>query len=339
MLGVVALAFVAVVLTAGIVEAAHRSAPYRQTVNQSFAAAASVLLVSSNQTGTGLQDALSGASTLGRVLLESRLQGLAQQASEDAHAAESLTPPPPDAGAADRVIDTLRLRDRAVTSIRSTIEGLLGLTPTNPVGTAGAAPVAAPRVAVPGAERLLKYAGEQLVLADHIYRGLPVLFLARTGASLPRSQWTSPKTGELMPETLLEAAGSLAAAPQLAASIRLRIVAVATKPQLLPIGAGYPIQPTREFSVAISVENAGSAPTIVEAVIRATPLGTSPGHFDSGRASGAVDAEGAVALQLPAMAVVPGEHCLVTIELARPPLQTRRTGLRWARVVVVGQEP
>ena len=69
----------------------------------------------------------------------------------------------------------------------------------------------------------------------------------------------------------------------------------------------------------MSVLNAGSAPTLVTAIIRVQPLGHSKGHFDSGRSRAAVAGFGAVALQLPTMAVVPGEHALVTIELIRPP--------------------
>jgi len=37
------------------------------------------------------------------------------------------------------------------------------------------------------------------------------------------------------------------------------------------------------------------------------------------------------------MAVAPGEHCLVTIDLVRPHIQTTVTGLTWSRTVVVGQ--
>jgi hypothetical protein len=338
-LGVLVLALVGSALLAGVVQAAHRAAPYRRSVNESFAGAASALMVSSNLTGAGLAVVMGDPGRLGRVLLEARLQHLAQTASDDSEWARQLDPPPPDANAAARVIDTLRLRAEATASIRSTIEGLLGLTPLNPVGTAGPEPSPARPVGVPGARGLLRYAGEQLVLADHIYAGLPALFSSvANGASLPLSAWTSPRTGRLMPATLKASADTLAADPRLAASVALRIVAVETEPLLLPIGPGYPIPPSTTLAVAISVLNDGSAPTPVIALIRVRPTGPL-GHFDSGRAAGAVAAHGAVSLQLPTMAVVPGGHFLVTIQLVRPHRQTTNNGLTWQRTVVVGEAP
>jgi hypothetical protein len=339
LLGVAVIALVGAGLLVGVVQAAHRAAPFRHSVDQSFAAAASSVMVSSNATGTELAQVMADPGALGRVLLETRLQHLAQVAAADSRWVESLTTPPPDANAASRVVDTLRLRAWATASIRATLEGLLGLTPTNPAGTAGPEPVAANPVAVPGARALLRYAGEQLVLADHIYRGLPTLFpLVSDGATLPLSQWTSPATGKLMPATLKADALTIATDPRLRATVNLRIVAVMTNPLLLPLGPGYPIPPTTTFSAAVSVVNRGSAPTTVTAIIRVTPTGH-VGHFDSGSVVGAVAAQGAVALQLPTMTVEPGAHYLVSIELVRPTRQPTTAGLHWVRTVVVGQAP
>lgn len=339
LLGIVVIAFVAAALLVGVIQAAHRSAPYRRSVDQSFAAAASSIMVSSNATGTELAQVMADPGALGRVLLETRLQHLDQVAGADSRWAESLAVPPPDANAASRVIDTLRLRASATASIRATVEGLLGLTPSNPVGTAGPEPVAANPVAVPGARALLRYAGEQLVLADRIYRGLPTLFsLVSAGSTLPLSQWTSPATGRLMPATLKADALSLASDQRLRATVSLRIAAVMTNPLLLPLGPGYPIPPTTTFSAAVSVVNRGSAPTDVTAIIRVSPTGHL-GHFDSGRVVGAVAAQGAVALQLPTMAMEPGAHYLVSIEIVRPTRQPTTAGLDWVRTVVVGQAP
>jgi hypothetical protein len=339
LLGAVVVVLLAAALLVGVVQAAHRAASYRHSVDESFAAAASSLMVSSNTTGTELARVMVDPGALGRVLLEARLQHLAQSALAESRWASSLAAPPPDANAASRVIDTLRLRSDATTSIRSTLQGLLGLTPLNPVGTAGAEPPSSNPLGVPGARGLLRYAGEQLVLADHIYRGLPTLFpLVSAGAMLPSSQWTSPATGKLMPATLKSDALRVATDPRLAATVSLRIAAVQTQPLLLPVGPGFPIPPTTTFTAAISVVNQGSAPTTVIAIIRVSPTGHL-GHFDSGRAVGAVSAQGAVALQLPPMPVVPGAHYLVSIDLVRPTRQPTRAGLSWVRTVVVGQEP
>ena len=325
-------------LLAGVLVAAHRSPAYRHSVDHSFAGAASTVVESSNVTGAGLAVVMADPGALGRALLESRLQSLDQSAQGELAQSLRLDPPPPSADAEVRLVDTMRLRAEAVASVRATLEGLLGLTPTNPVGTAGPEPAPAPVIAVPGAEARLRLAGEQMVLADHHYAGLPFIFNVATGNLLPPSLWTSPATGRLMPATLLGDASTIASDPRLAATISLSIVAVQTQPLLLPVGPGYPVPPTTTFTASVAVVNAGTAPSEVTAIIRAQPLGRSPGHFDSGRATGAVAAGGAVALQLPAMAVVPGEHVLITIDIVKPRRQLSEAGLRWVRTVVVGQD-
>jgi hypothetical protein len=329
----------ALTLLAGVVTAAHRDVPYRHSVDNSFAAAASTIVRSSNVTGTQLGLVMLNPGRYGRTLLESRLQGLDQAARQQSASAQRLAPPPPDANAHVRIVDTMRLRSEATASIRATLEGLLGLTPTHPAGTAGAQPPASLPLGVFGAQARLRRAGELLVLADHTYRGLPLAFsLASDGAMLPPSTWTSPTAGTLMPDTLFADAAPIARDPRLSATVRLSIVAVQTEPLPLPLGAGFPIPPTRSFLAAISVRNAGSAPTDVIAIIRAQPMGRL-GGFDSGRATGSVAAGGAVALQLPAMVVVPGEHVLITIDLVRPHRQVTSVGLHWARTVVVAPSP
>jgi hypothetical protein len=325
-------------LVAGVIYGAHRDPAYRRSVNASFAAEAGVVLLSSNLTGRELAQTLAHPGSLGRVLLAARLVALQQDATSEAEEAGAIASPPPDLGAANVIIDTLRLRADAVRRIASTLEGLLGLTPSNPVGSALGTLHAARPVQVRGAKALLRYAGEELVLADHTYAGLPEhFFVASGGAILPPSAWTSRVSGRLMPRTLLDAAPTIARNPNLQASVRLVITAVETTPEELPIGHGYPVTPTRTFAVAVSIRDVGSSPAPVTAIIRVYPLNRL-GRFDSGRAVGSVAAEGAVALALPTMPVVPGEHCLVTIELVRPARQLHRAGLRWARVVVVASD-
>jgi hypothetical protein len=133
---------------------------------------------------------------------------------------------------------------------------------------------------------------------------------------------------------LIASAPLIAHNPRLEASVRLVITAIETQPLELPLGTGYPITPTKTFAVAVSVRDVGTAPSLVTAIISVKPLGAL-GRYDAGRASGVVGPGGAVALQLPTMAVVPGEHCLVTVELARPASQVSESGLRWRRTVLV----
>jgi hypothetical protein len=231
----------------------------------------------------------------------------------------------------------MRLRATAVAEIRTALEGLLALTPQSPAGASVPDPAAAPRIGLLGAQRELADAGQRLATADATYIGLPILLAeVSPGAWLPPSRWTSATTGRLLPTSTSEAATKAASDPRLAATIHLYVAAVQTSPLLLPLGPGYPVPPTESFTAAVSVRNAGTAPSLVVAFIRVQPTGR-VGRADAARASGSVTAGGAVALQFPPMKVVPGEHCLVTIRIVRPPAQHTTTGLTWIRNVVVGQ--
>jgi hypothetical protein len=322
-------------LLAGVVYAAHRDRAYRRSVDASFGAEAGAIVTASNATGQALAMTLSHPGVLGRTLLSTQLGALVEASTTQALDASSLATPPPDAGAATVLIDALRLRARGVTTIAGALDRLLGLAPGRPIGSAR--PLTAPGhpVGVPGAKGLLRRAGRELVLADETYAKLPARFLAASGGTvLPASSWTSAAGGVLTPPVLLASARLIAHNPRLQATVHLVITAIATEPLELPLGTGYPITPTRTFAVSVSVRNVGTAPSRVTAIVLVQPLGVL-GNYDAGRASGVVAGQGAVALQLPPMAVVPGERCRVTVVLVRPATQVSTSGLRWRRTVVV----
>ncbi len=331
-----AILFVAASFFAGVVYAAHRAPAYRTSVDANFAAEASVLVASSNSVGVKLASTVVGAGSLGRVVLAAQLDELAQQSADDANAALGLLTPPPDAGAGTRLVNVMRLRARGITTLNRALFGLLGLTPTSGAGSAVAPPKPAPRVLLPGAEHLLRIAGAEFVAADRTYRKLADAFArAGRGASLPPSRWVTATSKTLLPQNLLVAGPAIDHAPSLQATVHLVLAAVETTPPELPFGRGYPVTPTGTFVVAISVRNVGNAPTAVTATITAVPLGASRGVRGYGVARGVVGADEAVALELPVMAVVPGEHCRVTVQVLAPSRQRETAGLRWQRVVVV----
>lgn len=331
-----ALLFVVASLLAGVVYAAHRDPAYRRSVDASFAAEASVLVASSNGTGAELASTILDAGHLGRLVLASRLEALEQQAVEDEAASAGLLTPPPDADAAPRLVDVLRLRERGIATVNRALFGVLGLTPTSAVGSTRRPPPPWPHVQLPGARHLLRIAGQEFVLADRDYRALTVAFArAGRGAALPASRWVTAASKTLLPQELLVAGPAIAHSPALQPTVHLVLAAVETTPPELPLGRGYPVTPTGRFSVAISVRNVGNAPTVVNVTITAQPLGTSRGHSAYGTARAVVGADEAVALELPAIDVVPGEHCLVTVQIQRPARQPPGGGLRWRRVVVV----
>lgn len=330
-----ALAFVVASLFVGVVYAAHRDPSYRSGVDASFAAEASVLVADSNAEGVQLSAALAHPGALGRLALATRLDALALSAGDDATESTQLLAPPPDAGAGSRLVDVLRLRSRGVDTVDAALFGLLGLTPAWPVGTDRRPPRPDPHLELAGAKHLLRIAGEEFVLADRLYAATAVAFSrAGRGASLPVSRWITAKDKTLLPQSLLAAAPGIKSAPALQAEVHLVLAAVATDPPELPLGKGYPVTPTDALSVSISVRNEGNAPTPVVARISLQPEGDL-GRGAVGYARGVAGADEAVALTLPTMPVVPGEHCLVTVQVLKPQRQRSGGGLRWRRVVVV----
>jgi hypothetical protein len=322
-------------LLVGIVHGARTQPAYRQTVDRGFAAGATAVIDASQATGIQLATVLADPGALGRQLLESRLQQLAQSTASESNAASLLSPPPPDANAAAVVNQTMQLRDHAVRLIRQTLEGLLGLTPSHPVGTAGAEPPASPPVTVSAAALQLRIAGDQIAAADRVYGALlPSFSLAGHGAQLPTSQWAPTPASTLAPASLASSAATTATDPHLAASVSLAITAVRTDPAPLPVAGVVKVVPTTTFQVWVSVVNGGSAPSIVSAVVQIRPVGTL-GTYDDSHAAGSVASGGAVALTFLPLRVTPGATYLLTVDLVRPGRQLTAAGLHWQRTLVI----
>jgi hypothetical protein len=334
----VGLALVAGLLV-GIVHGARTQPAYRSTVDHGFAAAATAVVDASQATGIQLAAVLNDPGALGRVLLETRLQQLAQSTASQSDAATLLAPPPPDANADVVLNQTMQLRNDAVHSIRVTLEGLLGLTPTTPAGSTVPPPPSSAPVSVAGAAQLLRIAGDQIAAGDRLYASLRSAFaLAGHGAQLPASQWSPTSTSTLSPGALSSSAATTASDPRLAASVSLSITAVRTDPAPLPVAGVIKVVPTATLQVWISVVNSGSAPTVVPAVVQIRPVGT-VGTYDDSHATGSVGAQSAVALAFAPLRVTPGATYLLTIDLVRPSRQVSAAGLHWQRTLVIAPGP
>ena len=217
-------------LLAGVVQAAHRDrgVPHDGR-RRASPPAASPLMVSSNVTGTELARRHGATpARLGRVLLESRLQA-ARPAARATRAAgrRALQSPPPDANAAEprhRHAAPPRRRRRRPSARPS--RGCSGLHADQPDRHRRRRAAPSPtRVGVPGAEGLLRYAGEQLVLADHHLPG-PARRCSRTvsaGATLPPASGRRRRRAGSCPRRCkADARPMLEPTPRLAATVAPR---------------------------------------------------------------------------------------------------------------------
>ena len=256
---------------------AHRDPAYRRSVNAQLRRGGLGDPASSNVTGPRLAVA---DGQPGRVQPHAARvpgsKGRTSGPSTRALDAQRLAPPPPDANAYVRIVDTMRLRAAAVDLMRAALEGLLVLHPLDPAGTAGAEPDPVPsrrRAGRVAAAALLGRAARRERTASTA--ACPWLF-ASVGPARPcrRARWTSPSTNRLMPTALaLEASAVRPGDPTLARDGAPQHRGGPDPAPLAPTRAGLPDPPTLTFLVAVSVRNSGTAPSPVVAVISVRPTG------------------------------------------------------------------
>ncbi|MGA8370149.1 MAG: hypothetical protein WB765_08470, partial [Acidimicrobiales bacterium] len=145
---VVIVVVVGVIVIASIAEINAQSGPYRQMVNRSFGALASPLVNASTQTGRDLATTMkqaAGASTNRNGLQQKLDQAVADASSQSSDAASLI--PPSEVGSLDQqLVAVFAERAAAATSVRSAVDGLLGMTP---LPAAGAPVSTSPNTAPP----------------------------------------------------------------------------------------------------------------------------------------------------------------------------------------------
>ena len=237
------------VLVVGSFDAvAAQSKDYRTSVAESYSALATQVVGTSTLTGRHLASLLDEAPVLANHTVPDTAryriqQGLDQAVAESAQQviqSESIVPPSPKGNVAASITAVLRTRASATSAIRSTIDGLLGMSPL-PVagGSATSAPSAnSALLAVSTAAAQLQAAGNQLVEADAAYAALRIAALRATPQiRLPYSVWVAGRMAPLSPSALAASAQALATAPTLLPIHHLIISSVGLSPPAVPSGA------------------------------------------------------------------------------------------------------
>lgn len=230
----------------GMAEVGTVSSSYRASAERSFVAQGRIVALQSNRSAGEMRSLIGdlGSTQLGRVALEERLDGLVgATASQSRQAALAL--PAAVAVAGHKFVNAMALRARAVVVFRSAIDGLLGMTPSTPVGayiasggqhstSQGGSAIASVLVPSGAATAMMLSAGSMLMRSDRDY-ALARKLLSSGGATtrLPVSRWVvNPADWGIGPvSTLVQ---EVEVSPSLSARHALSLTAVRVDPSAVP---------------------------------------------------------------------------------------------------------
>ncbi|MGD0320012.1 MAG: Ig-like domain-containing protein [Acidimicrobiales bacterium] len=287
---------VVVVLAIGTVsQVSPASSSYRRTVDRGYAALVAPLVVSSNSSGTDLATLLREGPTLGRAKFFSELDALASSSEVLAGRFNAITTPVPAAAASSDCARSIDGRARALADLRSTLEGVLG-------GRTGTGARAADEA---DAVRSMSSVGTSLESDDVLWETCRrSLRQAAGSARLVVSAWVSDPS-LWAPGALSDYVAAVTGSPTLAAAHRLAVTTTDTVPAPSQRSAGgILVPPTSSLRVRVVVADQGNVDEQRVEVAASVASGTQ--SASSLQETVDIAAGSAVALLLPALAVVPG---------------------------------
>lgn len=367
---VVIVVIVGVVIISSIAEINAQSGPYRKMVNRSFGALASPLVNSSTQTGRDLATTMLNAAGTSstRAGLQQMLDHVVSEATAQSGDAANLAPPAAVGSLDQQLVAVFAERAAAATTVRTTVDGLLGLVPL-PVAGAPPGPTPAPARALTTTQAVaaLSAVGTQIRKTDADYAAVRRALARAPGpVRLPRSSWiTGPAAAAPLGQAQLTAAPpALVASSALRAVHQLLISAVGLSPPAVgtpgsTVGdncanpssrlASPPaslVPPTRKISAQVTVTNCGTV--LEKGVVVSLTVQLAPGSPTPGKAASSTPASpssarrtielgpgGSRSLAMGPLAVVPGSQYVVTMALAFPSGQTNPSGTTQAFLVQI----
>jgi hypothetical protein len=258
---------VTALLVGGVTQESRQSGRFDANQNRAFATLGSVVAVQSNATAADLRHLMATLQTQDRPALQVGLDGLVQQAQDEASRAAEIADPHSPAGVQADFAQVYSERAEAVSAVRSSIDGLLGMQPLPVAGAPGGdrSGAAAPALlSSTEASNRIAAAGALLIRADGEYRALRGSLERAVGhARLPASKWVTDaqvwEIGAVATQVDLVTASST-----LAATHRLVLSTVRISPQALPSpnGSVTPgvsvLSPTTTVTVTVVLSNDGS---------------------------------------------------------------------------------
>jgi hypothetical protein len=269
---------------------------------------------------------------------------LTAQADEEADAADNLATPVTPGGVQGEFAAVLSERAHAVRSIRSALDGLLGLGPLPVAGSPGgddgtlvALPTLLP--ASQATDRIVA-AGTVLVRADRTYAALRRALRGLAGqARLPGSKWITDagvwQSGPVTTQVeLVTASTSLEVTHRLV----LSVVRVTPPPLPSPTGTATPglsvLSPTTTVFVEVVLTNLGSVDEPHASVqFQLTPPPT--GKAVTITRTAGLAAAGSVTLPSASFKVKPGTNYQLTVAVVLPAGQTDATGTSVSQVLQI----
>jgi hypothetical protein len=368
---VVIVVIVGVVVIASIAEINAQSGPYRRMVNRSFGALASPLVNSSTQTGldlsTTMRNAAGTSST--RAGVQQMLDHVVSEATAQSGDAANLVPPAAVGSLDQQLVAVFAERAAAATAVRTTVDGLLGMTPLPVAGAPPSpAPTPAPSLTTPQAVAALSAVGAQIRKADADYAAVRRALAGAPGpVRLPRSSWvTGPQaTAPLGQAQLAAAPPALQASSALAVVHQLLISAAGLSPPAVgspgTVGencanpssrpANPPaslLPPTKKVSAQVTVSNCGNVEekgVVVTLTVQLVPGSPLPGKSGSTAPASTTPSSyrrtivlgpgGSRSMLMGPLAVVHGGQYVVTMSVSFPSGQTNPAGTTQAFLVQI----
>jgi hypothetical protein len=258
---------VTVVLLGGLTQVQKQSGPFTASTDRSFARTGTVISDASNVTGTNVRHLLAVMRSESRRSLQEQLDTAVQQVTDQQSEADTLIGTDVQGGLGAQFRTVFTDRARAVTELRTALDGLLGMHPLAVPGAPGSAStaVAAPTlVSASAAINRIAAAGAVLQTSNTLYRGVRHA-LARSEAhlKLPVSTWANVSDLSSI-SAVTTAVDLVATSSSLAATHNLELRTLQLSPPALPSpsGANTPgvsvMSPTGSVSVSVVLANLGS---------------------------------------------------------------------------------
>jgi hypothetical protein len=318
-------------LVNGIVSGASSSSAYVELVNRSFAAQTNSITETQTVQGQQLSTLLEAMASLDRQTLALRLSDLARATASADSSQQTAASPGPSGGVGPEMAAVVADRADGVSEIAAGIEGLLGLEEPTTMGVTGAPSTGATLLPSSMVLERLDAAGSKIADADRSVAALRASLARAPGhAHLIRNVFVADAS-LLTPDAMAALVSSLQASPSLAIVHDVALAATAITPSPLPNGVGFglvQLPPTRSISVAVTLRNLGNV-FERDVTVTASLANTAGAVVATERASGSILADGALILELEAMAVAPGTDVVLAVTLTPPAGQVDRSALSY----------
>jgi hypothetical protein len=333
------------VLIGGLAHVGPQSGPFDAHINRSFAAQGAVLAQESNATGTSVRRLMATMPQEDRLTLQADLDDAVAQTSDQATGAAALAT---KGGVQNQFAAVFADRARAVTQVRSAVDGLLGLTPLAVAGSPGAGGSAAGTPTLLSSTQAtdrIAAAGRLLAGADRSYQEVRHALAGLAGhAMLPASKWiTSADIWQIGP--VAAQVDLVAASSTLRTTHELVLSAVGITPPALPspTGAVTPgvsmISPTTRVTLTVVLTNDGSVDEPHAAVtFTLTPVPATAGAVTTpatATRTSSLAASRSVTLEAVTFHVKPGTSYQLAVAVAIPAGQTAAAGTSVSQVLQI----